>query len=320
MQAEDKRDQIKSWFIPEPKLPIVLFTFPIFLLLIGLVFVQNEPGIGLIMVLMGAIFSGLLYMLYMKAKARYSARPSTDQMGQWLQEDLETLKEKSLERMTLDASETIAESVVLKGPIWWADPDSELDESEILRGKTDGQDYLYSCWNISILHITENFLAIYECEYNWPRNSPTNEGTKEYFYQDIVTIATGNETIDKKPLDIDQKFDMGCLGCGCLGFLNPFFYTYLLFNQFVLLLRGAFGDLVGIKSLGFLEPKRVDSGDNGLQVQGKIFEIGLSGGQSLRGLIDSQQLEIWGAKETSELADKAVTAINRRVRDKKADK
>lgn len=311
MQTKDKRDQIKSWFVPEPKLQAVFLIIAAVFIFLGIGI--GDPTFRLGFAACGAILGGITYYGYTKAKARYDARPPTQQMTQWLQEDLEALKEKSLEKMRLDESETIAETLILKGPIWWAIPG--LDQKEILRGNTgntDGQGYLYSFWDIVILHIGENSLAVYKCAYNWPRNHPTNEGTSEYFYQDIVAVKTGSESLTKPLLETDKKLS---IGCGCLGYLNPYVFTRLLLNQFISLLQAVFGDSFNLELPEFLEFKRKDGE---LHVEGKVFNISMSSGESMTYLIDSQQLEIWGAEEVAAAGDRAVAAISRRLRDKKA--
>lgn len=316
MQAEDKRSQIKSWFMPEPKLQWGLLIIALLFLLCGIVI--DASTVRLILVGVSAIVGGLAYYMYTKAKARYDARPSTDQMTQWLEEDLETLKEKSLEKFTLDDSETIAESIILKGPIWWATPG--LDDMEVQRGKANEDGYLYSCWEIVVLHIAEDSLAAYGCVYNWLRNHSTNETTVEYFYEDIVSISTGNESITQPLLDTDKKLGRpGCVlpGCGCLGYLNPFFYVSLFLDAVILSLRGAFGDSFDLE---LPDPLKLKREDGELVVEGKMFKITLRGGDPIAYLIDSQQLEIYGAKETAEHGDRTVTALSRRLRDKKADK
>ncbi|MYB94691.1 hypothetical protein F4054_12645 [Candidatus Poribacteria bacterium] len=308
MQTEDKRSQIESWFMPEPKLQPVFLIIAGFFIICGLAI--DTSAFRLIMAAVGALLGGLTYYLYIKAKTKYDARPSTDQMIQWLQEDLEALKERSLEMLTLDEeNEVIAEeSVILKGPIWWKV--SGLDESTIQRGKTDGQGFLYSYWEIIILHAAENSLAVYSCEFNWPRNQRRNESTAEYFYQDIVSVRTYNESRSYKFLERDNKF---AVGCGCLGYLNPFFVTRLLLNQFIAAVQGAFGNSFDSELPDFLKLKRKDED---WHIEGKVFSIRLSG-DSAEFLIDSPQLEIYGADEAAKLGDKAATTISRRLREKR---
>ncbi len=311
MQTKDKRDQIKSWFVPEPKLQMVFLIIAAVFIVLGIGI--GDPTFRLGFAACGAILGGITYYGYTKAKARYEARPPTQQMTEWLQEDLEALKEKSLEKMRLDESETIAESVILKGPIWWGVPG--LDEEEILRGTTgnaDGQGYLYSFWDIVILNIGENSLAVYKCAYNWPRNHPTNESTSEYFYQDIVAVRTGNESVTKRLL---ERYVKPSMGCGCLGYLNPYVWIRHLLHQFISLLQAIFGDSFNLELPEFLKFKRKEGE---LHVEGKVFNISMSSGESMTYLIDSHQLEIWGAEEVAATGDRAVAAISRRIRDKKA--
>ncbi len=340
MQTEDKRRQIESWFVPEPKLRRELFIivgpfifWGIIFFIIGILNIGRSGsitiffgGIGVTVGTIGVILGGFMYYAYTKAKARYEARPSTDQMTQWLQEDLELLKEKTFENMNLDEEdETIADSLILKGPIWWADS-SELDEEEIWRGKTDGQEYLYSVWAITILHIANNSLVVYYCDYNWTRDRVTNETTREYFYQDIGTVGTENKVFRHRLLYKERDIvkqgcfsNIGCCGClgsGCLVYLNPIFVIPLLTVAAVQVIKDAFGESFNFELPDFLELKREE--DEYIEIEGKTFQIGMSSGQYPGFLIDSQQLKTWGAQEEMERAEKAVTAITRRLRDIKS--
>jgi len=347
MQTEDKRSQIKSWFMPEPKLQrgLIILALPfiflgIFIIIPGLVAVTEgdfrslliSGFFGVAAGSIGVILGGFTYYAYTKAKARYDARPSTEQMTQWLQEDLEKLKDMSLDKMTLDESETIAESVILKGPIWWAE--SRLDEEEILRGKTEGQEYLYSIWDLMILHIAENSLAVYSCKYNWPSDQPNKESTSEYFYEDIVRVSTSSEEFEVTVLEKEMNIInpgcvnigcCGCLGAGCLGYLNPFFVGPLLASQAHQTLKDAFGDSFNYKlpdslkvKRGYKEGDKEGDKNRKFNAEGKAFKLDLSGGQALTCLMEGQLFEIYGAEEEVELANKAVTTITRRIRDKKA--
>ncbi len=353
MQTEDKRSQIKSWFMPEPKLQRGLIILALPFIFLGIIIII--PGLnavtegdfkslliwgffGVAVGSIGVILGGFTYYAYTKAKARYDARPSTEQMTEWLQEDLEVLKEKSLEKIALDETETIAESVILKGPIWWKPRGTKIEEEDIQRGKTDAEEYLYSHWNLMILHIAENSAAVYECLYAWSSDGRYSESTSEYFYEDIVRVSTFTEQLEVHRLEIEKDITnpgcsniipgcsnigcCGCLGIGCLGYLNPLFVVPLFAGQFHQTLKDAFGDSFTFKLPDFLKVKRgvsvEGSTDDKLETERKSFKIDLSGGQSLTCLIDSPYLQRWGVQQETELADKAVTAMTRRIRDKKA--
>ena len=343
MQAEDKRSQIKSWFVPEPKLqtglliiaaPFIFFGALLCILALGSV---AEGGINSLLTLgslgvfvgsIGVLLGGFTYFAYTRAKARYEARPSTEQMIEWLQEDLEKLKEDSLDKLTLDEDEIIAESVILKGPIWWVS--SGIEEEDILLGKTDEQKNLCSIWDLMILHIADNSLAVYTCTYNWLSNHCHRESTSEYFYEDIVRVSTLSEDLEITRLEKGGDIMnpgcanigcCGCLGAGCLGYLNPLFVGPLLASQVYQTLKDAFGDSFNVKLPDALKVKRgykEEGEDNKFTVEGKLFKIDLSGGQALRCGIESLLFEVWGAEEEVKLAENAVTAISRRIRSKKA--
>ena len=41
-----------------------------------------------------------------------------------------------------------------------------------------------------VIYLTEHHLAAYSCDFNFLRDVPMNETTREYQYQDIVSVAT----------------------------------------------------------------------------------------------------------------------------------
>ena len=125
-----------------------------------------------------------------EAKAKYDARSSTDQMIQWLEEDLETIKENSLHKIGLDESEIVAEPLLVEAPI-------RVKSSAKVSAKTSGKPfrimteygyYLSRVWDITILYIGEKSFVLYQCRYDWTSDESLSESIAEYLYRDIATV------------------------------------------------------------------------------------------------------------------------------------
>lgn len=185
--AEDKkRSKIKLYFTKPTLLK------PIILILIGLalwgrLLALNIPGIvSYFIILVGGIW------LYIGAKPLFDS-PTDKVIDGWLLEDIENLKKRSLERLNIDGSELIREeSLVIKSPRLWTI--RGIYDREITYRKGKDRIIRFSVYHITILHFTEHKLSSYQCDYNCIRGVPINEQDDEYFYKDVVSVATRDET------------------------------------------------------------------------------------------------------------------------------
>ena len=200
MQVEDKRNQIAAWFTSQkPKLPWKSLAIAVVLILAGL-----GLDFNVWFIIPGLILGGIKAYLYVQGKAKYETSASTNQMVEWLKEDLEFFKENSLDQVGLDEDETVSESIIVAGPIYWQIPGVELDEDEILRRETDSG-YLYSIWSLVVIHICENSLSVYRCCYNWPKDQVADVSTSEYFYRNIASVQTSTASIKYRVLTRESK-------------------------------------------------------------------------------------------------------------------
>lgn len=124
-------------------------------------------------------------------------------MIEWLKEDLELLKDNSLNEVGSNESESIWKSIIIAGPVNWiaSKTDDEIlrtiDADERLCTQTESG-FLYSVWNVVVLHIyKKDYFSIYQCYYNWPENQVIGVSTGEYSYRDIVSVWTSesNKTV-----------------------------------------------------------------------------------------------------------------------------
>ena len=112
---------------------------------------------------------------YDAAKAEYDALPSTDQMIQWLEEDLENIKMSALEKTGLDESELEGDTVLVREPI--GDDGTPISETNLSR-----------YWHLTILYIGRLSIVVYKCNYHWLSDGLSNVSSGEYFYRDVVAV------------------------------------------------------------------------------------------------------------------------------------
>ena len=94
-------------------------------------------------------------------------------------------KTRSLQKLSIDESELVGEPVVVTGP---------------RIGNTGGAPFLYKKGkdgrlrftpiNVTVLHMTQNQLVSYQACLDLTTGNLLNESTDEYFYKDIVSVAT----------------------------------------------------------------------------------------------------------------------------------
>jgi hypothetical protein len=180
MNEQTKRKMIRAYFKKPSGCAIALLVIGVILALIGF------AGAG-----GGQVFMGLL-MLIVGALLIYSSvggKPSDQQMDAWLEEDLKILSDKSLNKMGTDKDELTADSVYVTGPRLWDTAGAPVrfrqGKDNILRFTPVG---------VSVIHFTENQLLSYSCALDRTTGNALNESTDEYFYRDVVSVATKTES------------------------------------------------------------------------------------------------------------------------------
>lgn len=170
---DDKRKRIRSYFA-KPKLK-----WPIILIVIGIV--TLAAGIGLIFLIVGGIW------LFLEVKPSMDA-PGDQTIDAWLIDDIEQIKKRSLERLNIDESELIRDSIVIHGPILWNTYGIPHDELAWKKGKDER--VRFSINAITVVHLTEHRLSSYQCAYNFMRGVPLNEQDDEFHYRNVVAVST----------------------------------------------------------------------------------------------------------------------------------
>ncbi len=303
MQATNRRKQIEAWFKrPKPKIWWILVAIVVNFYY-WTSFFSGWSSIPMALALV--VFPCFAYVTL---KKRYEERPSDSEMTKWLEEDLETLKENSLDQVPLDLSEAIVESITLRGPVWQVRTgvnDKEIrrrqmDEGDVIEDPEDPRTfefehlYLYSLWDIMIVHIGADSLVVYTGQYDWPRNRVINDATEEYSYGSIVSVRTSNLSVEAPVFALKKP----------LGSTKTRSWDMTEFSE----------------NLEYAKRE----GKSIISEQYKTFTIELSNGDSIGlaipihsqdpGERPSKQFITYGSKEISELMDKTVNAIRPKLR------
>lgn len=212
-------------------------------------------GIGLFVLALG------IFVIYNYLKKM----PSDQQMDDWINEDLEATKRKSLSKIGIDESELVHEQIVIVGPRLESTGGAEMHFKA-------GKDKMvrYTPMNVTVLNMTANQLIAYNCCLDLTTGNQLQESTDEYFYRDVVSVSTKTSSFTMK-------------------FSTP----------------------ATLPGGGKIDQMQFNSGER--------FELSTSGGNAISVFLrDEKWQEQLGGKIWSLDVDKAVQAVRKMLREKKA--
>lgn len=259
---DEKRNQIKLYFAQFPQWTMAVVA-------VGFVIVMAAEGwpgwtFGIGAILLGGTM-GVRWFV---------ARPSDGQMDRWRDEDLNELQPRALSKAGLDTSDLVRDCKVVIGPRF-----RNLGGAEFGFRKGIDNRARFTPVNVTIINFTEHQLVAYQCGLDLTTGKPLNECVNEYFYNDIVSVATQSDTFTYSTTELDQR----------------------------LLSR---------------LPKVKESAVNGkVQVNGaETFILATSGGTSVRVILNDPAViqGLGGGELPLELAEEAVQAVRKMLREKKA--
>lgn len=259
---EKNREQIKRYFEVFPGWSIAAIA-------IGVVIVAASDGfLGYAVGIAAIGLAGL-------AIFRWSTqRPTDQQMDAWRNEDLDQLGAKAMAKSCLDSSDVVRDPVVVVGPRL-----RNLGGAFFgFRRGTDGK-ARFTPLNVTVINFTENQLVTYQCALDLTTGNALNECVDEYFYNDVVSVATKSETLTCALNELDEK----------------------VLSQATNLKKLAVNDSIQVNSAESF----VLSTSGGTSVQVRINEPILVQG-------------LGGGSLPTELSENAVQAVRKMLRDKKA--
>jgi hypothetical protein len=181
----DKRPQIKKYFKPFPKWVIGLIILGVAVsaatgLGRGLAPIDERvPVVGVILIIIGILKIGY-----------WASRPKDRQMDVWIDEDLQGMENRALEKTGLDESELVRESVLLTGLRFW-----NIGGAEIHIRKGNDDTIRYTPVGVTVINFTQHQLVAYQCALDLITGNPLSESTDEYFYRDVVSVSTQTESM-----------------------------------------------------------------------------------------------------------------------------
>lgn len=145
-------------------------------------------GIGLLGLLM-MVFGGIWLRSINQAK---QGIPSDSDVDRWFQEDITQIVEKSLTKTGLNKSELVKEPLPITGPILWMT--NGIPKTDLCWKK--GKDGLvrFAVNRFTVILLSNQLLAVYTCDFNFLRNVALNESTQEYYYKDVVSVSTQEDS------------------------------------------------------------------------------------------------------------------------------
>ena len=145
---------------------------------------NNLLVVGILMVLIGIL------VIYLDIKNR----PNDNQIDDWIEEDLEEARKKSLFKLSIDESEIIfEEKIIITGPRYertgGADFKFKIGKDKQLR---------FTPIDVFVINLTDNQFMTYQCCLDILTGNLLSESTDEYFYKDIVTVGTKTSSYTMK--------------------------------------------------------------------------------------------------------------------------
>jgi len=133
----------------------------------------------------------LLLERYAYEKALVGVFPQSPDrdVDQWFAEARARLRKHSLEKLELTEEQCGAvELPPIIAPVVWMKPGIAPEDVTFKIGQ-DGE-ARFGVYQISYLWLAEDLVGIFSCDYDLIRDVVLNEETREFFYQDIVSVAT----------------------------------------------------------------------------------------------------------------------------------
>lgn len=197
MDEEIKRKMIRNYFKPFPKWTIYMIVFGI--LVLRSVFKDDYSADEVvIMIIIGIATAGIgVFGIYSYSRGK----PTDQQMDEWLEQDLKNISKGALNKTGTDETELVGEPVLVTGPRLW-----DVGGVNVLFKKGRDNVLRFTPINVSIINFTQNQLLGYTCVFDFTTGKALNESTDEYFYKDVVSVATKSESrsVSIKKLGIVQ--------------------------------------------------------------------------------------------------------------------
>jgi hypothetical protein len=126
---------------------------------------------------------------YRSALEATHPQPSDVEVDMWFLDSMQRLLQHSRNILNLLGSEReFSEPLVIRVPTLASTYGIPAEDLKWQTGKDNA--LRFAIHKIIIIYLTERHLAAYTCDFNFIRDVPLNESTREYHYQDVISVAT----------------------------------------------------------------------------------------------------------------------------------
>jgi hypothetical protein len=158
---------------------------------------DNSIFVKILFLLAGVALCVFGILEFQKIEPRYRAqlaaaepKPPDGQVKSWLDEGFKKTIEHSQFMLSLGEAEiSFRDPLVIITPLLQAGMDDwslwKQGEDRVLR---------FGYYRLIVIRLTDRHLGAYTCDYNFVRNVVLNERTTEYHYQDVVSVATQEDS------------------------------------------------------------------------------------------------------------------------------
>ncbi len=175
MDKNVNREAIKKYFKPFPKWVTWFIIIGILLTLIG----ANGGTSALKM-------SGFFILAIGILGAWNAMRKLSDkEVDEYIAKDISRAKIKSIQKASIDESELVGDPLTITGPGLWNNAGLQF-----LHKKGKDNIIRFTPINITLLLMTEHQIISYQTYLDLTTGNFLNESTDEYFYKDVVSVAT----------------------------------------------------------------------------------------------------------------------------------
>lgn len=121
--------------------------------------------------------------------------PKDAQIDEWTVEDINNTCPRSFLKCSTDPPEQIRDPIIIIGPRF-----HDLGGAKLAIRRGNDQKVRYNPIDLTIINFAEDYLTAYQCALDLTTGKALNESTDEYFYRDVVSIATETDspTAEKK--------------------------------------------------------------------------------------------------------------------------
>ena len=177
--AQIDRKGIENYFKPFPK-------WAAWFIVLGVITIPAY-GLGIVLIIIGIL--GLVL----------NKRPSDTQMDNWFTEESNDFQGKALSKCGVDSTECVAEPVVVWGPRI-----ENRGNAPLLVKKGKDSIIRYNPVDVTIINFGADQLLCYQCAYDRTSGGFLMETTEEYFYRDVVSVATSTKS-EVKEIEVGKE-------------------------------------------------------------------------------------------------------------------